>query len=79
MFVYRDGQIVLQRGDELAVGDRLVAPRTIRLPAGAPQQLDLLSALHAMPEAAEQVWVRGPAVEEWYKTKVRGEYHDRPS
>jgi DNA gyrase subunit B len=78
VFVHRDGQVVLRRGDELAVGDALVAPRRLRLPEEAPHQIDLLQALHALPEAAQQVWVRGPAVEDWYKAKVLEEYTDRP-
>ncbi len=68
----------LKRGDEIVVGDELVAPRTIRLPEDAPERIDLVRALHAVPEAARQVWLRGPAVEDVYRTRVRAEYADRP-
>jgi DNA gyrase subunit B len=67
VFVYENEQVVLKRGDELRLNDRVVAPRRIRLPETAPTRVDLLTALHAIPEAARQVWVRGPAVEGWYK------------
>lgn len=78
VFVAEDGQVRLKRGDELRVGDRLVAPRTLRLPANAPRRIDLLRALHAVPEAARQIWLRGPAVEAWYKARVTEEYATRP-
>jgi DNA gyrase subunit B len=70
VFVYEDGDIKLKRGDELRLNDKLVAPRRIRLPAAAPARIDILRALHAIPEAASQVWVRGAAVEEWCKVAV---------
>src|SRR5205807_2373941 len=56
----------------------LVAPRTLRLPEDAPKRIDLLRALHAVPEAARQVWVRGPAIEAWQKARVTEEYATRP-
>ncbi|MCP5327553.1 MAG: DNA gyrase subunit B [Sinobacteraceae bacterium] len=70
VFVHENGAIRLKRGDELRVGDALVAPRRLRLPEEAPGQLDLLRILHADGEAASQVWVRGPAVKEWYRQRV---------
>jgi DNA gyrase subunit B len=77
VFVHRDGDVVLARGDELRVGDRVVAPRTIRFGEGAAKRIDLLRSLHAVPSAAEQVWVRGAAVEDWFKARVRAEHaHD---
>jgi DNA gyrase subunit B len=78
VFVFEDGQVRLKRGDELRVRDRLVAPRTLRFPANAPRRIDLLRALHAVPEAARQIWLRGPAVEAWYKARVTEEYAARP-
>ncbi len=78
VFVYEDGQVCLKRGDELCVGDQVVAPRTIRFPNAAPPRLDVMRMLHAVPEAAEQVWVRGPAVEAWYKARVVADYADQP-
>jgi DNA gyrase subunit B len=79
VFVHEEGEVRLKRGDALRVGDRLVAPRTLRLPSDGPARVDLLRALHAVPEAASQVWVRGPAVEDWYKDRVTAEHGDNPS
>jgi DNA gyrase subunit B len=78
VFVHRDRRIELARGDSLREGDRLVAPRTIRLPECAPERIDLVRELHAVPEAATQVWLRGPAVEAWYKHRVLSEHAERP-
>jgi DNA gyrase subunit B len=78
VFVHEQGQVVLKRGDELKVGDQLVAPRTTRFPEGDVRRIDLLRALHAVPEAARQVWVRGRPVEEWYKARVSAEFADKP-
>ncbi|MFB3131067.1 MAG: LAGLIDADG family homing endonuclease, partial [Rhodothermales bacterium] len=78
IFVYEDGQVRLKQGDELRVGDQVVAPRTIRFPNDAPPRLDVMRVLHAIPEVAEQVWVRGPAVEAWYKAQVLEDYADQP-
>ena len=77
VFVHADGAVRLKRGDELRVGDRLVAPRTVRLPETAPARLDLLRLLAGSP-SADRVWVRGPAVEAWYRERVRAEYADQP-
>jgi DNA gyrase subunit B len=69
VFVSEQGGIKLKRGDALKVGDRLVAPARLRLPSEAPARIDLLRALHAVPDAAKEVWVRGPAVEAWFKAR----------
>jgi DNA gyrase subunit B len=74
VFVHDSGTIKLKRGDELRVGDQLVAPRTVHLPAAAPAHLDLLHAVWTDPEAASQAWLRGPAVEEWYREGVRARH-----
>ncbi|MHC4107957.1 MAG: ATP-binding protein, partial [Planctomycetota bacterium] len=75
----RDGDgIRLKRGDELAKTDELVAPRRVGLPADAPKRLDVLQALHAVPEAARQVWVRGPAVEDLCRARVRADHSEAP-
>jgi DNA gyrase subunit B len=70
VFVSEKDGIKLKRGDALKVGDRLVAPARIRFPSDAPAGIDLLRALHAVPDAAKQIWVRGPAVEAWFKARV---------
>ncbi|MBU6427896.1 MAG: DNA gyrase subunit B, partial [Cyanobacteria bacterium REEB65] len=74
VFVHEGDQLKLKRGDELAVGDRVVAPRTLRLPTASRIRLDLASALHRVPEAASQVYLRGPAVERWFQARVRAEH-----
>ncbi len=67
VFVHEDGQVRLKRGDELKLGDRVVAPARIRLPEDAPQRIDLLEALWHVPQAATRIWLRGPAVVAWHK------------
>jgi DNA gyrase subunit B len=74
VFVHENGAVKLKRGDELRVNDRLVAPSRIRLPATAPARIDLLSRLWSVPEAARQIWVRGPAVEEFFKDRTRARH-----
>ncbi len=71
VFVHEAGAIKLKRGDELKVDDRLVAPSRIRLPETAPGRIDLLQRLWQVPDAARQIWVRGPAVEAWCRSRVR--------
>jgi DNA gyrase subunit B len=70
VFVHGKDGVKLKRGDELRLGDRLVAPARIRFPVTAPDRIDLLRALHSIPKGAQQVWLRGPAVEAWFKSKV---------
>jgi DNA gyrase subunit B len=70
VFVHEDGAIRLKRGDELAMGDELVAPRRLRLPEDAPGRIDLLRELWGDPHSAKQVWLRGPAVEAWHRQRV---------
>ncbi len=70
VFVHDNGAVRLKRGDELKVNDRVVAPFRTRFPVTAPQRIDLMRALHVIPEVSEQIWVRGPAVEEWFKAQV---------
>ena len=78
VFVHQHGEVRLKLGRELQKDDRIVAPRTIRLPATSKRRIDLLKALRAVPAAAKQVWVRGPAVEEWYQAKITERYAHRP-
>jgi DNA gyrase B subunit len=63
VFVHEAGAIRLKKGAELKVGDRVVAPRRLPLPASAPARLDVLRVLHADASAARQVFLRGPTVE----------------
>ncbi|MCK6512070.1 DNA gyrase subunit B [Myxococcota bacterium] len=61
VFVHKEGALQLKRGDELQIGDLLVAPKRLRLPEDAPASLDLLKRAHTIPEMAAQVWVRTSA------------------
>ena len=78
VFVYEDGEVRLKRGDEIRPGDHIVAPRTLSLPTGESETVDILAPLYEDATAREQVWVRGPGVEEWHKHKVREDFIDRP-
>jgi len=60
------------------LNDRVVAPFRIRFPATAPQRIDLLRALHAVPQASRQIWVRGKAVEEWFEAAVLDRNRQHP-
>jgi DNA gyrase subunit B len=70
VFVHEDGAIRLKKGSELKVGDRLVAPKSLSLPATMSGPVDLLAMLHASASAARQVWLRGPAVEAFLEAGV---------
>src|SRR5450631_2607742 len=78
VFVYEGDQLKLKRGDALRLNDLVVAPSRIRFPVTAPERIDLLRALHAVPEASRQIWVRGPAVEAWFKSAVRRRHAQKP-
>jgi DNA gyrase subunit B len=76
LYVLEDGELRKKRGDELVPGDRIAAPRTVPLPVTAPARIDLMRELWRIPEAARQVWARGPGVEAWGRWKVRSEHAD---
>jgi DNA gyrase subunit B len=78
IYVHEDGELRKKRGDEIEVGDVVVAPRRIPLPDSAAGRIDLLRELHCHPDAAHQVWVRGPAVLDWCKQKITLEHADDP-
>jgi len=78
IYIHEDGELRTKRGDEIQVGDVVVAPRRIPLPDSAPQRIDLLRELHRHPDAARQVWVRGPAVLDWSRQKITFEHADNP-
>lgn len=70
VFVYEDRQIRLKRGDDLRAGDLIVAPRSVSFPVMASEHLDVLGALHAIPESASEVWVRGAAVADCHQARL---------
>ena len=70
IFVHEDGEVRRKRGDELRPGDRVVAPRQLRLPSDAPERIDLLRELHGLPESGQPIWLRGPAISAWFAAKV---------
>ncbi len=70
VFVHDEGGIRLKRGEDLRLGDELVAPRKIRLPSDAPSRIDLFRELRAIPRAATQIEVRGPAVEAYFRAGI---------
>ena len=78
VFVYDNSKVKLKRGNELKIGDLVVAPKKVRFPESLKSRIDLLMELHAIPEAASQVWIRGEAVEDWYKQKINSEYVEQP-
>jgi DNA gyrase subunit B len=78
IYVHEDGELRKKRGDELEVGDVVAAPKRIPLPECAPERIDLLRELHGQPEAARQVWLRGPAVADWSRQKIVLEHADTP-
>ena len=78
VFVYETGQCRLKRGDALKIGDLIVAPRTIHLPENLPERTDLLRELYRDANAARQIWIRGAAVEDWYRSRVIKEYENNP-
>ncbi len=78
VFVHEDGALRLKRGDELRLGDALVAPRTLRLPDTAPARIDLLRELHRDRPIADRVWIRGSAVQEWCRGRVLARHAESP-
>ena len=77
VYVYEEGEIRKKRGLHIRPGDQLLIPRRIQLPVDAPQELDLLRELYATsPEVRKQVWLRGSAVEDWYRAGAESELAD---
>ncbi len=71
VYVVENGERKLKRGKDIVAGDKLVAPTRIRFPVDPPSHIDLLRELHGHADAAQQVWVRGSAVEDWYRSRTR--------
>jgi len=74
-----DGRPVLKRGDAIQPGDWLVVPARLPIPEARLQRIDLLQAfLESGLQAEVDLVVRGPGVEEWQKSRIRGEYAANP-
>jgi DNA gyrase subunit B len=70
-----NGRPILKRADQLRKGDLLVAPARLPLTGASPLRIDLLRSFMELGESVDtQLVVRGSAIEEWYKTRVREEY-----
>ena len=70
MYIWKDGRQQRVRGSEVKAGDQVIAPRRLELAPSAPERIDLLRALHAHPPTVGELWVRGPAVQEWSERAV---------
>ena len=70
VFVHEDGEVRRKRGADLRPGDRVVAPRQLRLPSETLERIDLLRELHARTAINRGLWLRGPAVAAWFAAKV---------
>ena len=77
VFVYRDGEVDLARGDAIEPGDRVVAPRTVPLESQETERIDLLAELvDSADEFDCNVYARGDGIEEMFKRRVRKAYAD---
>ncbi len=76
VFVHRDGEIELARGDEIDAGDQVVAPRSVPLSGTRDgERIDLLAELvERSDEFDSELFARGPGIEELFKERVREEY-----
>ncbi|QGX93576.1 DNA gyrase subunit B [Haloplanus rallus] len=76
VFVHRDGEIELAAGDEIAPGDRVVAPRSVPLHGDRDgERIDLLAELVERGDAFDsEIYARGDGIEELLEHRVREEY-----
>jgi DNA gyrase subunit B len=74
-----NGRPVKKRGDDVQIGDLLVAPAQLPLPTESPKRIDLLRSLVEVGKDLDtDIVVRGPGVERWYRRQVREDYADDP-
>lgn len=76
-------EIKKAKGNKVRPGDYLVAPRRVPLPethkAEVPTAIDLVELFYrARATLAKKIYLRGSAVEELYKKRVRKAYQDNP-
>ncbi|MFZ3063131.1 MAG: DNA gyrase subunit B [Actinomycetota bacterium] len=80
VFVCEDGQIVLKKGNQVREGDLIVAPRKLPLYSEKTNdnlRIDLLEALvRQRGELDSSIWLRGEAVFEFLKQRVREKHED---
>jgi DNA gyrase subunit B len=79
VFVERDGEVELARGDEVQPGDEVVAPRSVPLEAadGSPERIDLLAELvDRVDEFEGTVYARGEGIETMFEQKVYADHED---
>ncbi|MGM0684483.1 MAG: LAGLIDADG family homing endonuclease, partial [Halobacteriota archaeon] len=76
VFVHRNGEIELARGDEIDSGDQVIAPRSVPLSGDRDgEEIDLLAELVERPDEFDsELFARGPGIEELFKQRVREEY-----
>ncbi|MFO7538757.1 MAG: ATP-binding protein, partial [Chloroflexota bacterium] len=72
------GRPVLKRGDEIEIGDLLAAPARLPQAGPGPDRLDLLQLFLGDEALEDDLMVRGPGVEAWYRAQVRREYENDP-
>lgn len=71
VFIYEGEKPILKRGAEIQKGDMLIAPRILPLSGENQNPIDLVKAFIQYPEAAKRIFLRGTAVEELYKERIR--------
>ncbi len=78
VFVYENESVRLKRGDEIRVGDRIVAPRRLPLGQEKPtERIDLLAALLPRQEAIPgDLILWGKDIERLQQERVRAKYAD---
>jgi DNA gyrase subunit B len=90
VFVFEDGEVRLRNGNDVKIGDLLVAPRRLPRPATSPTQVDLVETFHRAGltdglylkgdtvrlMAAARVLAALDAPELWYEPRVRVQAED---
>lgn len=71
VFVYEDGRLALKKGDEVRVGDLLVASRRLPRPIEAPASIDLLD-LFYRAALTDNLYVMGESVRQVAATRTLG-------
>jgi DNA gyrase subunit B len=90
VFVFEDGEVRLRNGNDVKVGDLLVAPRRLPRPATSPARVDLIETFHRAG-LTDGLYLKGDTVrlmaaarvlsalempELWYEPRVSVDAHD---